>query len=153
MWVIFALLDPDPESGSTDPIESGSGYGSGSATLTGSALPGKNVTFSPLCSGDGKESNLPGGDASAGVHHGGDGLLLPLDPLLAQQHPGAGPALLLLSHRYATVLRIRIFSIPDPHQQEFKYFNPKKVFIISRKYDPGCSSQIQIPDSDPGSGS
>jgi hypothetical protein len=23
-WVIFALLDPDPDSGSTDPIESGS---------------------------------------------------------------------------------------------------------------------------------
>jgi hypothetical protein len=24
LWVIFALLDPDSESGSTDPIESGS---------------------------------------------------------------------------------------------------------------------------------
>jgi hypothetical protein len=24
LWVIFALLDPDPDSGSTSPIESGS---------------------------------------------------------------------------------------------------------------------------------
>jgi hypothetical protein len=51
--------------------------------------------------------------------------------------------------------------------KEFKYFNPKKWFLSSRKYDPGCSSQIPdldadlltIPDPgvkkapDPGSGS
>jgi hypothetical protein len=53
--------------------------------------------------------------------------------------------------------------------KEFKYFNPKKWFLSSRKYDPGCSSRIRIriltfypspiPDPgvkkapDPGSGS
>ncbi len=46
--------------------------------------------------------------------------------------------------------------IPDPncllHRgsririKEFKYFNPKKWLLSSRKYDPGCSSRI--PDSD-----
>jgi hypothetical protein len=35
--------------------------------------------------------------------------------------------------------RIRISPIPDPHQ-EFKYFNPQKWPLSSRKYDPGCSS-------------
>jgi hypothetical protein len=68
--------------------------------------------------------------------------------------------------------------IPDPGSElshpgsririkEFKYFNPKKWFLNSRKYDPGCSSRIRmltstqnwIPDPgvkkapDPGSGS
>jgi hypothetical protein len=66
--------------------------------------------------------------------------------------------------------------IPDPNYlhpgsrirvKEFKYFNPKKWFLSSRKYDPGCSSRIRmltfypsrIPDPgvkkapDPGSGS
>jgi hypothetical protein len=46
-------------------------------------------------------------------------------------------------------------SIPDPiffHPGsririiEFKYFNPKKWFLSSRKYDPGCSSRIPDPD-------
>jgi hypothetical protein len=32
---------------------------------------------------------------------------------------------------------------------EFMYFNPKKWFLRSRKYDPGCSSRIRIPDLDP----
>ncbi len=65
------------------------------------------------------------------------------------------------------VLRIRYpdpgatFSIPDPNFfhpgfririKEFKYFNPKKGFLSSRKYDSGCSSRIRIPDPDPGSG-
>ncbi len=54
--------------------------------------------------------------------------------------------------------RIRLFSIPDPNClhpgsririKDFKYFNPKKWFLSSRKYDPGCSSRIP----DPGSGS
>jgi hypothetical protein len=57
------------------------------------------------------------------------------------------------------------FSIPDPNfasririfpsGSDFfhpgsasKNFNPKKRFLSSRKYDPGCSSQIRIPDSD-----
>jgi hypothetical protein len=49
--------------------------------------------------------------------------------------------------------RIRLFSIPDPGSKlfpsririkEFKYFNPKKWFTSSRKYDPGCSSRIRI---------
>jgi hypothetical protein len=43
--------------------------------------------------------------------------------------------------------------IPDPNCfhpgsririKEFKYFNPKKWFLSSRKYDPGCSSRLQI---------
>ena len=68
------------------------------------------------------------------------------------------------------------FRIPDPNClypgsririKEIKYFNPKKWFLSSRKYDPGCSSRIRmltfypfrIPDPgvkkspDPGSGS
>jgi hypothetical protein len=47
--------------------------------------------------------------------------------------------------------------IPDPRSdffpsriwiriKELKYFNPKKWFLSSRKYDPGCSSQILDPD-------
>ncbi len=56
--------------------------------------------------------------------------------------------------------RIRLFSIPDPNClhpgsririKEFKYFNPKKPkkwFLSSRKYDPGCSSRIPDPDAD-----
>jgi hypothetical protein len=49
------------------------------------------------------------------------------------------------------------FSIPDPGSEffpsrilikEVKYFNPKKCFLSSRKYDPGSSSQIRIPDPD-----
>jgi hypothetical protein len=47
--------------------------------------------------------------------------------------------------------------IPDPGSEffpsririkEFKYFNPKKWFLSSRKYDPGCSSRIRDPDPD-----
>jgi hypothetical protein len=50
--------------------------------------------------------------------------------------------------------------IPDPNClhpgsririKEFKYFNPKKPkkwFLSSRKYDPGCSSRIPDPDAD-----
>ncbi len=30
--------------------------------------------------------------------------------------------------------------------REFKYFNPKKLFLSSRKYDPGCSSLIRVSD-------
>ncbi len=48
--------------------------------------------------------------------------------------------------------RIRIFPIPDRGSRirikELKYFNPKKGFLSSRKYDPGCSSLIRIPDPD-----
>jgi hypothetical protein len=53
------------------------------------------------------------------------------------------------------------FSIPDPGSRirikEFQSFNPKKWFLSSRKYDPGCSSRIPDPDPyflpipDPGS--
>ncbi len=32
---------------------------------------------------------------------------------------------------------------------KFKYFNPKKWFLNSRKYDPGCSSRIRILTSYP----
>jgi hypothetical protein len=31
--------------------------------------------------------------------------------------------------------------------KEFKYFNPRKWFLSSRKYDPGCL--FRIPDLDP----
>jgi hypothetical protein len=49
--------------------------------------------------------------------------------------------------------RIRLFSIREPGSdffpsririKEFKYFNPKKWSLGSRKYDPGCSSRIRI---------
>jgi hypothetical protein len=30
--------------------------------------------------------------------------------------------------------------------KEFKYLNLPKIFLSSRKYDPGCSSRIRIPD-------
>ncbi len=45
--------------------------------------------------------------------------------------------------------RIRIFPsrILDPHQIIY-VFSPKKLFLSSRKYDPGCSSQIRILDPD-----
>ncbi len=47
--------------------------------------------------------------------------------------------------------------IPDPNClhpgsririKEFKYFKQKKLFLSSRKYDPGCSSRIPDPDAD-----
>jgi hypothetical protein len=47
--------------------------------------------------------------------------------------------------------------IPDPNClhprsririKEFKCLNPKKWFLSSRKYDPGCSSRIPDPDAD-----
>jgi hypothetical protein len=46
------------------------------------------------------------------------------------------------------------FSIPDPNplygtDKELKYFNPKKLILSSRKYDPRCLSGI--PDLDLGS--
>ncbi len=65
--------------------------------------------------------------------------------------------------------QIRMFPIPDTNfihpgsaSKEFKFFDPKKWFLGSRKYGPGCSSRIRIrtiPDPgdkkapDPGSGS
>jgi hypothetical protein len=49
--------------------------------------------------------------------------------------------------------QIWIFSIPDPgsrmHIKEFKYFNQKKWFLSSQKYDPGFPSRIRIPELDP----
>ncbi len=39
--------------------------------------------------------------------------------------------------------RIRIF-LSRIHVKELRYFNPKKLFISYRKYDPDCSSRIQI---------
>jgi hypothetical protein len=41
----------------------------------------------------------------------------------------------------------RVKKIPDPApqpHQKFKYFNTKKLFLSSRKYDLGCSSRIRI---------
>jgi hypothetical protein len=42
--------------------------------------------------------------------------------------------------------RIRLFFHPGSRIRikEFKYFNPKKWFLSSSKYDPGCSSRIRI---------
>jgi hypothetical protein len=54
---------------------------------------------------------------------------------------------------FRAVLRIRdvypgsdFFFVPDPRIRikEFKFFIPKKWFLWSRKYDPGCSSRIRI---------
>jgi hypothetical protein len=44
--------------------------------------------------------------------------------------------------------RIRIFSVPTPGSasKNLSFFNPKKWFLSSRKYDSGCSSRIRIPD-------
>ncbi len=39
--------------------------------------------------------------------------------------------------------RIQIFPSRIPIK-EVKYFNPEKIFLSSRKYDPGCSSRILI---------
>jgi hypothetical protein len=35
------------------------------------------------------------------------------------------------------------------HIKEFKYFNNKKWFLSSQKYDQGFPSLIRIPDLDP----
>jgi hypothetical protein len=35
------------------------------------------------------------------------------------------------------------------HIKEFKYFNQKKWFLSSQKYNPGFPSRIRIPDLDP----
>ncbi len=53
---------------------------------------------------------------------------------------------------YFTVLRIRdVYPIPDPNclhpgsaSKHLRYFNPKKCFPSSRKYDLGCLSRIRI---------
>ncbi len=49
--------------------------------------------------------------------------------------------------------RIWIFPIPDPGSRmrikEFKYFNQKKWFLSSQKYDPSFTSRIRIPNLDP----
>ncbi len=51
--------------------------------------------------------------------------------------------------------RIWISSIPDPNFshpgsririKEFKYFKPNFFLLNNRKYDPGCSFRIRIPD-------
>jgi hypothetical protein len=41
--------------------------------------------------------------------------------------------------------RIRVF-LSRIRIKEFKYFNPKKWFLSSRKYEPGFSSRIPDPD-------
>jgi hypothetical protein len=41
--------------------------------------------------------------------------------------------------------RIRTVTVPDPGSaSKFQLFNPKKWFLSSRKYDPGCSSRIRM---------
>ncbi len=47
--------------------------------------------------------------------------------------------------------RIRILSIPDPRSRirikELKYFDQKKLFLNTRKYDLFCSFRIRIPEA------
>jgi hypothetical protein len=76
----------------------------------------------------------------------------------AGRPPGSCPSVL---HSVADPAGM-FFLIPDPtffhpgseffpsriRIKEFKYFNPKKWFLSSRKYDPGCSSRIPDPDPD-----
>jgi hypothetical protein len=42
--------------------------------------------------------------------------------------------------------------ISDPESwsaaKSLSIFNPKKLFLSSRKYDPGCASRTRIPDPD-----
>jgi len=62
-----------------------------------------------------------------------------------QQRNTCKPSILLTSFGDPGFLsRIRIFSIPDPHQKTY-VFQPKKWFLSSRKNDPG----LFIPDSNP----
>ncbi len=51
------------------------------------------------------------------------------------------PSRILDPHSFHPGSRIRI--------KEFKYFNSKKLFLSTWKYDLGCSSRIWIPDPDP----
>ncbi len=46
--------------------------------------------------------------------------------------------------------RIRTVSIPDPGSasKNLSILTPKKWFLSSRNYDPGCSSRITDPDAD-----
>jgi hypothetical protein len=46
--------------------------------------------------------------------------------------------------------RIQTVSIPDPgsESKNLSILTPKKWFLSSRKYDPGCSSRIPDPDAD-----
>jgi hypothetical protein len=45
--------------------------------------------------------------------------------------------------------RIRIFSRPDPGSASKRLsILTQKLFLSSRKYDPGCSSRIRIPGTD-----
>jgi hypothetical protein len=61
--------------------------------------------------------------------------------------------------RIQDVYRIRIFSIPDPRSRiqgqndsgsriQIHIKESEKLFLGSRKYDPGCLSRIRIPDPD-----
>ncbi len=65
---------------------------------------------------------------------GGSGMFIP-DPGSDFFHPGS---------------RFRTVSIPDPGSasKNLSVLTPKKWFLSSRKYDPGCSSRIPDPDAD-----
>jgi hypothetical protein len=56
-------------------------------------------------------------------------------------------------HPGSLIPDLNFFSIPDPGSRvrikEFKYFNQKKWFLSSQKYDPSFRSRIRIPDLDP----
>jgi hypothetical protein len=38
----------------------------------------------------------------------------------------------------------RVYKIPEPHHQRISVFSTQKLFLSSRKYDPGCPSMIRI---------
>jgi hypothetical protein len=104
-----------------------------------------------------------------GHHHSVARLLSSWFPLLLCKNVVVSIIWVLLFAKYYSFLpvlrirdvypesRFRLFSIPDPNClrpgsririKEFKYFNLKKWFLSSRKYDPGCSSRIPVPDAD-----
>ncbi len=80
------------------------------------------------------------------------------DPRPAGEDKRPGPAEVRpYNHRSSSVFRkmLRKFQccgsginfVPSRIRiKTFKYFNPKKWFLSSRKYYPGCSSRIRFPD-------
>jgi hypothetical protein len=69
---------------------------------------------------------------------------IPTCPVLRirDKHPGSE-----FFHPGARVKKFRILD-PDPYRRISVFFSPKKLFLSSRKYDPGCSSRIPDPDLD-----
>ncbi len=153
LWVVFALLDPDPgsESESSDLIESGFNpfpdpknwlYFIRNSKARKSK---KNPTWAEGFAGvavftwaSKKEEEKKLKTVKTSTRRTYQNLLKKQALRSLDVHPGS---------------RIRIFSIPDPNSfhprsririKEFGYFKLKKLFLSSRKYDPVCSSRIRI---------